>query len=69
MSRALPMDPNQRIMNYVRSPGPVLTPRQNRRRMHKLGHLAALERRLGHSPALSKKHDRAEPPPEGGVTP
>ena len=48
MSAAKPMDPNRRALSYFRNTGGWWTPRQERRRKHKLGHLAALERRDGH---------------------
>lgn len=47
MSAAKPMDPNQRVLRYLRNTDRWDTPRQTRRRKHKLGHLAALERRVG----------------------
>lgn len=41
---AKPMDPNRRIFGYLASTGRCDTPAQRRRRLHKLGRLAALER-------------------------
>ncbi len=52
---AKPMDPNRRIFSYLRDSGRADSPRQRRRRLHKLGRLAALER-AGKSTALSTKH-------------
>lgn len=40
MSKAEPMDPNTRVLNYTASPGGWrgwMTPRQRRRHEHKLG--------------------------------
>ncbi len=45
MSNAKPMDLNRRIIGYLKDSDRSDTPRQRRRRKHKLGHLAALERR------------------------
>jgi hypothetical protein len=42
---AKPMSPNRRIFGYFGNTGRADTPAQRRRRLHKLGHLAALERR------------------------
>ena len=42
-----PMEPNQRVLGYVRGAGRSDTPAQLRRRKAKLGRLAALERRDG----------------------
>jgi hypothetical protein len=44
---AIPMSPNRRIIGYFKNTGNMETPRQLRRRKHKLGHLATLERRNG----------------------
>ena len=47
MSTAKPLNGNQRAMNYLRQTGRLDTPTQRRRKIHKYGHLAALEQKLG----------------------
>ena len=49
------MDPDKRVLRYAGGPGRFDTPRQRRRRKHKLGHLAALERKGKLPPALGGK--------------
>lgn len=51
MSRAKPMNGNQRAIAYLEQSSWTRgdTPRQRRRKKHKYGHLAALEARLGRS--------------------
>lgn len=53
MSTAKPLDPNSRAFGYMN--GKWETPRQRRRIKHKLGHLAALERRYGYTAGLTKR--------------
>ena len=60
MSNAKPMDPNMRALGYVGATGTCDRPRQRRRRRHKLGRLAALERRTGSSSGLIKSKPAAE---------
>jgi hypothetical protein len=52
MSDAKPMEPNDRFIGYMNTKWE--TPAQRRRRKHKLGHLAALERRYGYTAGLTK---------------
>lgn len=49
------MQPNTRAMNYFVQTDKVWpSPAQRRRRKHKLGHLAALERKHGYTHGLTK---------------
>lgn len=54
MSQTKPLDGNQRAANYLRQTGRLDTPAQRRRKKHKYGHLAALERRHGVTAGLTK---------------
>jgi hypothetical protein len=49
VSTTKPLDGNQRALNYLGQTERLDTPAQRRRKKHKYGHLAALERRLGRS--------------------
>ena len=47
MSQSKPFDPNHRVLSYYKNTGTWDKPVQRRRRKHKLGRLAAIEKRDG----------------------